>query len=820
MNKSAPQPLHPASAALGCACAAVGAWIAWNHPLSGPLGLVVFGALLVGSVIAPKALWWLVPAALPVIGLAPWTGWITFEEFDLLVLALAAGALLRPSRPSSSPEAVGGQRHQPLAGGLSALAALGVLLFAASALVAMWRGFGDAGGFAFGWFQGYHEPMNSLRLAKSFFLALLLWWVWRRTRSADAPLTADHLALGMTLGLVAVSVLAIWERAAYTGLLNFSSDYRTTALFWEMHVGGAALDGFLALTVPFALAWLLRADSRGRWMLAAAAMLLAAYVCLTTFSRGVYLATPMAIAVVVGLHLRQTRVALGPRQPIAVGPNHVLIPLAVVVIFTACAAWMFPTSGYRGMLALLGAFGLMVVLAPRLASLTRWHWLASLFGALVLGGVLWVLLHAWSKGAYAAYAAAAALAAVLVVVNWFARALDRSHRSMACACAVGSMLLVWCAMVWVALHWGGEPAAQRSLMPVLVLIAWLALASLRPAWPWPQQARGQLSLIGSLAVCAVVVGVFLGGSYMGQRFSTGSQDMQGRLQHWQIGMDALTAPLDWMLGKGHGRFPATHFNSGRTEDQTGDYRLREEGGNRYVVLSSGKHVLGWGEMFRFSQRVSPPAGASTVRVDVRATAPLVLHLEVCEKQLLYNDACVIRQVQVQPKNGAWQSLSVALEGERVPSRGYWVAPKLMMFSVSLFTQGSVVDLDNLHLTDASETPLLRNGGFEQDLASWFFTSDRHHMPWHIKSLFMHVLFDQGVVGLVLWLALTAGALWRLSLGPARSHALAPALAGALLGFAVVGLFDSLLDVPRIATLYYFLVLVALSIRRPQTATPA
>lgn len=48
---------------------------------------------------------------------------------------------------------------------------------------AVFRGFADAGEFEFGWFQGYHE-------------------------------------------------------------LNFSSNYRSTALFWEMHVGGAALDGF------------------------------------------------------------------------------------------------------------------------------------------------------------------------------------------------------------------------------------------------------------------------------------------------------------------------------------------------------------------------------------------------------------------------------------------------------------------------------------------------------------------------------------------------------------------------------------------------
>ena len=38
-------------------------------------------------------LWlFLVPALLPVIDLAPWTGWLIVEEFDMLVLGAAAGA--------------------------------------------------------------------------------------------------------------------------------------------------------------------------------------------------------------------------------------------------------------------------------------------------------------------------------------------------------------------------------------------------------------------------------------------------------------------------------------------------------------------------------------------------------------------------------------------------------------------------------------------------------------------------------------------------------------------------------------------------------
>jgi hypothetical protein len=793
--------LHPARAALGCICAVLGAWVAWHHPGSGRLALLGFSVLVVWSLGFPQTVWWLVPAALPWIGFAPWTGWFTFEEFDLLVLSLAAGAWLRSSWRAALCD-VPVQR-------VGALVSLAVMLFAASTAVAMWRGFGDAGGFAWGWFQGYHEPMNSLRLAKSFFLALLLWHLWRMAAAEVPQLSSARWALGMTLGLIGVSLAAVWERAAYTGLLNFSTDYRTTALFWEMHVGGAALDGFLALSVPFALSQLLQERSGWRWWACALALLLAAYVCLTTFSRGVYLAVPVGMALTYWL-LHKQRVRNTPLPTQLGNLRDLMWSLGLLAVFTACAAWMFPSSGYRGMLALWGAFSLLMALAPQLRSLTAWQWLQSLCGGLVLVVLMVILQNTSDKGAYLAYAAASAFTALAIagLLGMFGTA-GRLSRGAVLVGAVSGLWAVWFAMVLVTWHWGGEAAAQRSLAPVFVLAGLLVWVGRGAGAHWPQRWRGQCSLMGALAIGAVMVGIFLGGSYMNQRFSTGDKDLQDRWLHWQIGLHALSSPLDWALGKGLGRFPASHFHSGHTQDQTGDYRVRVENGNPYVAISSGKHVLGWGEMFRLSQRVAPAVGASTVTFDVRTATPVVLHFEVCEKHLLYNAACVIKPLAVPASTPTWQHHSVVLEGGQIPSRGSWYAPKLLMFSVSMTTQGSVAELDNLQLTDAISTALLRNGDFSNNLAGWFFTSDRHHMPWHIKSMFMHVLFDQGLVGVVLWLALSVGALWRVTWGAAKNHPLAPALAGALLSFWVVGLFDSLLDVPRIAALYYVLMLMAL-----------
>ena len=72
-----------------------------------------------------------------------------------------------------------------------------------------------------------------------------------RLQNTHKDRTGRQLALGIAIGLGTASLAALWERLAFTDLLNFSSDYRSTALFWEMHVGGAALDGWLLLTIPF-----------------------------------------------------------------------------------------------------------------------------------------------------------------------------------------------------------------------------------------------------------------------------------------------------------------------------------------------------------------------------------------------------------------------------------------------------------------------------------------------------------------------------------------------------------------------------------------
>lgn len=797
------------AAVLAVVCGLAALALALHYPL---LPAVMSALVLVGggAFFAQPALWLLLlPALLPLIGLAPWTGWLSFEEQDLLLLTAAAGAYARTVWDGRS------HRVRDAAGAGAPSAWLWgplVALFTLATVASMFRGFADAGGFQFGWFQGYHEPMNSVRLAKSWLAAVLMLPLWLAACRANSEQASRWLSTGLMVGLAGAALATIWERAAFTGLLNFSSDYRTTALFWEMHVGGAALDGFLALTVPFALRELLQARAPGRWVVAAGVSALAAYACLTTFSRGVYLAIPVGAAVLMVLHTRQGRGADTSGVARLVPPQLGRSWAAAVLwasAFGAGAAWMFPSSGYRGMVALLATLALALPLARLLRGLTPGRWAQGLVMgvglSLLTGALAWLV----PKGAYVSFG----LVWVLMVAL-----LAHSRRSGPLATWVGVVALAGfmaavSGAVLVAHHWGGATGGWRAAPVLAAALAVGLLAGAPRHAVWPDSWRWQAGTLGLMATLAVMVGIFAGGSYMSERFSTGGQDFGGRWAHWKLGRDLLSGAGDWSLGKGLGRFPANHFLVGNPEQIPGDFRLRQEGSGNYLTLVGGKHVNGWGELLRVSQRVSPPGRTAVVTARVRAQQAVSLHFEVCEKHLLYNQSCLVKQVQVKGAPGLWQDVRAELKGDPV-SRGDWVAPRWVAFSMAMESRAGMADLDDVSLVGGAGQSLLANGDFSEGMARWFFSSDRHHMPWHIKSMFMHVLFDQGLLGLALWGLLLASALWRVSVGGARQHPLAPALAASLTGFAVVGLFDSLLDVPRLAWLFYLLLLIALTLRGP------
>lgn len=282
------------SALLALACGLAGGFLALAHPVSPLLALSGFYLAAMVALWLPGIWLFAVPACLPFLNFAPWTGWLVLEEFDLLLLAVLAAGYFRLAR---RPRDTAFRWTQPLAFSTSIIA-----LFAAASLLSLARGVLDAGGLTWGWFQGYGDPMNSLRATKSLLWATLCIPLLLDALRQSVEQSCKRLAAGMLVGLVVVIGAVLWERAAFPGWFNFTSKYRTTALFWEMHVGGAAIDAYLALATPF-VAWALRSARRPwQWAWGALLAVLVTYAGLTTFSRGVYLSM-LAPLVLLGLLL-------------------------------------------------------------------------------------------------------------------------------------------------------------------------------------------------------------------------------------------------------------------------------------------------------------------------------------------------------------------------------------------------------------------------------------------------------------------------------------------------------------------------------------
>jgi VanZ family protein len=237
----------------------------------------------------------LVPAALPVLDLAPWSGRFFLDEFDLLQAVCIAVALARlpPSRAAG--------RRRPLT---AALAALGLSL-ALSSLRALWPPvWPDANSF-----NSYTSAWNALRIVKGAVWAWLFIALWQRL--PEPPLQrARVFGAGMLAGLALTVAIVSFERAVFTGLWDFAADFRVTGPFSAMHKGGAQIECFLAVAAAFATATVLQP---GRWplRLAALALLLGAgYATLVTYSRNGYAA--LAVALLASLAVRAVS---GVRRP-------------------------------------------------------------------------------------------------------------------------------------------------------------------------------------------------------------------------------------------------------------------------------------------------------------------------------------------------------------------------------------------------------------------------------------------------------------------------------------------------------------------------
>jgi hypothetical protein len=729
----------------------------------------------------PRLWLFFVPALLPALNFAPRSGRFFFDELDLFLLITVATCALR--RRIGRPVR------------LAPVAALLLGLFALIFIVSLGIGILPLEPLDANAFANYYSKYNGLRIGKSLLWAVVLLWLIRGDMGDNAQSLNTYWVPGMLAGLCGVVFIALWERLAFPGLTNFSEEYRVTSTFGSMHVGGGAIDGYLALALPFTLVWLSETKSLVKVSIAAMLLALGSYTVLATFSRGLYAACAvMVIALGFGAMVRQKTIGV-----FSVGRT--LLMLVVILLFSGLLFSVFDHGGYRSLGAVLGLMALAFYLGRKGESRG-----GKMLGVLLAAGLIiasLIIIQLFAKGAYIAYAISF-LVGVIGVAQSIARP-GLSRRRL----AWGGLLSTAFVTPFIGLHWGDSPALWACLGAVLTVMVVLLLNRTlkRPLWQPSLRHASGLAFVGLIFFVSIPIA---GNSYfVGERFSEKSGGLNARVEHWRDALNMMDrGPIAQLFGMGIGRYPALYFWRSQRTSPPGTFTIGDELGNRFLRLGGTRDDLG-GVTLYYAQRVTPePYRVLTLSFDVRSTFPKSsVHAGLCESLLLYAENCETKTRAIAKIDGTWQRMEMQIDTKTLGQRrGLWKKP-VQVWLVNP-GGGTQIDIDNARLTDAVGGDLLRNGNFTQGGDHWLF-SVSNFWPWHIESIWVHTLFEQGWLGLLLLIGLMLYAMLRLLKLVSQGQLVALAIFVSFAGFVTVGTFNSLFEFHRVGLLFYLILFIAL-----------
>jgi hypothetical protein len=170
--------------------------------------------------------------------------------------------------------------------------------------------------------------------------------------------------------------------------------------------------------------------------------------------------------------------------------------------------------------------------------------------------------------------------------------------------------------------------------------------------------------------------------------------------------------------------------------------------------------------------------------------------------------------------GGWQELKLSFDASALVGTARALRAPLKL--ALLTPERGSIDITKVRLSTALGDELLVNGDFAAGMDRWFFATDVDP-PWHLHSLPVAVLFDQGWLGVLTWLAVGLLAFGKGAVLLWRGQAQVPAALAALAGFATSGTLNTLIDAPRFLWLLLVLLWLAAA-RKPaavgQPAAPA
>lgn len=605
----------------------------------------------------------------------------------------------------------------------------------------------------------YYTADHAHRLVKGAVWGVALALLWRAQHQRDPQRSRMALFAGICAAACLLGTVVLWERGSLGVLLSGSAWY---------HVVNSVLD----LTSSYRVTALF-SDMHTGGEVVDGIIALMLPVALHALVRGRGLPLRILATLALASLLYCTLVGF-TRATYAVAA-------AVVLMY---AGW-YALSQRSLLLAHPGAAG-RVLLAAVLALLAG-HLSFALAGSygLAVCGVLQLLAYlAWQFGQarpWVGVLVLVVLGGALQLVGLTAH-LD-SRWVTASPATIAGLLALWSASL----------AATRWAVPVIARL--------------PMFDR--LLVLAVFLLLPAVLALATGGSQINSRMDSVEKDLGTRAGHWSRVLASGDSSLKSRLfGNGVGSFPRNYLATyPDSVGEVGSYAVVDDPFDSYLRLGGGRDLA-------ISQRVAVvPDTQYLLTLRVRSSDELRLVARLCERNVLFASnfmpRCASGVGRVSPSGDEVVEVDIPLQSGRV-GEGSLLSRWPTVLTLKNPRVGSEVHIHDVLLI-GGEQAALRNGGFDSGMDHWFFYNDFAHLPWHIKNTWLQAWYDTGALGsglLALLVILALVSAWR-----APEADPAPALGIALLGLALLGLFGTPLDSPRVAWLFYFF-LFAL-VLRPQ-----
>jgi VanZ family protein len=341
-------------------------------------------------------------------------------------------------------------------------------------------------------------------------------------------------------------------------------------------------------------------------------------------------------------------------------------------------------------------------------------------------------------------------------------------------------------------------------------------------WAWAARHR-RSETASALALSALLLPLTIGGivvaavsgGFMTEQLRTVASDLADREGNWSGGL-ALpgSSPATALFGMGLGTYPRIGVARKLDERFPTNFVVAQDGGYHFLSIYTGLPTY-------LGQKV-PVRPDQQYRVFVALRSPDgkgVLSVILCEKMLLYSANC--RDTTFRSHlAGTWEDF-----GAEISSAGLDEDATLLWFKrpveLDLFdpVPGSTIEIGHIRMLDPQGHDILANGDFSQGTERWYFADDVHLIQ-RIKDQYFMSLFEGGALGLASFVLIAGTALTGAVRAMARGDQMAAAVVAALVAFLFSGVFDYLLEVPRLAALFYLIVFCGLTMMQTPMHGPA